>query len=123
MLPNSASFLLEHLPTLHYTVGHCIGLPFSSQERYPVMPPFNVPGLAGWVRNKKKQSYYVHTFAQHPVDEKTYARAVYLHNKPNTEWRKIYLSAPDSATMVTNIPISGVTVLVSGGKGCAGEDK
>ena len=28
--------------------GNCIGLPFSSQHRFPVIPPYGLPELTGW---------------------------------------------------------------------------
>ena len=106
--------------------GHCIGLPFTSQGRHPVIPPFNVPELAGWVPNGKKLPKFLHRFMRHPLDGGAFSRSVYVGNgndpnlmkKKNSHQRKIYLAAPDSAAVVANVPIPGVRALVSRGLVC-----
>ena len=108
---------------MHFTIlGDCIGLPFTSEIRFPVIPPFGLAELAGWTTDKSKmpQSLYTgqlkggawHVISRHLSIDHVLPRAVYLAVKGKGRW--IYLTAPDSTTtVVSNILIRGVKILVS----------
>ena len=42
-----SSALFNYLSNIHAYTGTCIGEPFSSPKRFPVIPPFGLPELAG----------------------------------------------------------------------------
>lgn len=98
-------------------LGNCTGFPFTSTERYPVIPPFGIPDLAGWTTNRSRMDPTFFGKATHPIGlhfqkEIIVPRAFYT--TVNNE-RFIYLSAPEVYTdYISNIPISGVRALVRG---------
>lgn len=101
--------------------GYCIGFPFTSEERFPVLPPFGISELAGWTTDKSKmpQSLYTgqlqggawHAISRHFSVEPVLPRSLYLSMKGKGKW--LYLTAPDSTTAeVSGVPIMGTRILV-----------
>ena len=95
------------------TLGSCTGLPWTSMQRFPVIPPFNIPDLAGWTDNRQKMDPVFFGEAFHPIsrhfNNATVPRSFYY---AGLNQRFIYLSAPDISTDYITIPVSGVTALV-----------
>ena len=82
-------------------------------QRFPVIPPFNIPDLAGWTDNRQKMDPVFFGEAFHPIsrhfNNTTVPRSFYY---AGLNQRFIYLSAPDISTDYITIPVSGVTALV-----------
>ena len=96
-------------------IGDCIGLPFTSTLRFPVISPFGVSEFAGWTHDKTKMPSSLigkagHPMSQHFSNQVTVPRALY-HAQGHK--RFIYLSAPDGSTdHISDIPIIKAKLLV-----------
>lgn len=98
-------------------LGTCIGLPFTSTSRFPVIPPFGVPDWAGWTSNRSNMDSKLfgsalHPIGQHSMDETMVPRALYMYDN-NARKRFFYLSAPETyEDYISKIPITGIKPLV-----------
>ena len=98
--------------------GDCVGYPFTSLDRYPVIPPFGMPELAGWTTTdetkmpRKESLQEWHPIGRHITKDRIIPRSIYRASNKDGRW--LYLAAPESTTTdVRGITINGVHILVS----------
>ena len=100
--------------------GDCIGLPYTSVERFPIIPPYGLPELAGWYLTGQTPTFIpgkttsLHPIGRHmgfPSHQFVLPRAFVLHHTRDKLWLRPYQFA--DSELDVNIPLSGVDILVS----------
>ncbi|XP_019852261.1 PREDICTED: uncharacterized protein LOC109582105 isoform X1 [Amphimedon queenslandica] len=98
-------------------MGSCTGLPWTSTERFPVIPPFGVPEFAGWTYNRSKMEstsylgYVIHPLNYHFEDWlQSVPKAIY-HYRNRRGY--IIITGQDATTDYITVPVSGVKLLVN----------
>ena len=108
LLPPSVFPCLPLNPPFFQT-GDCIGLPFSSIKRFPIIPPYGLPELAGWKMSSSTQR------PSHAVNNRSKHTIVFIQQKKKLAVQKELVLQPvnDHQLDIHNIPLSPVEIVVS----------
>lgn len=94
--------------------GDCIGLPYSSVERFPVIPTYGLEELTGWFYSSDPlPSDQRHLLGRHVWQgERMFPRSVMIQDRE--VWLRLTPFISNKIHIpVKNVPLSGVELLVS----------
>ncbi len=113
MHPHTYTHTHTHTHTHH--TGDCIGLPFTSEDRFPVIPPYGIPALVGWYQYPYSPPVYhpIGKYSYNPPGKKPLARSIYWLKSETGRLSLVPHNFGGVLLEMKGIPLDGVEALAS----------